>query len=179
MSWLNFRKLNLDNFSIIFSKPLDKITLLCYIIFARCERDWFADYLSWSIQTYPSPKAFEKISNFFPKPLDKHRILCYNQSVNKREGWLFRTGFLGVVSFPIWHLVYIPPFERRLVVLPVGFYIGLLSMRRGKTCDDVERIHTHCKKRKRLLAVDRHWRLGTRRVSFLSSSSSTVWGHAL
>ena len=125
--------------------------MLCYTIYARGEREWFADYLSRSIQTYPSRKNF---SNFFSKPLDKHRILCYNQSVDKREGWLFRTEFLRVVSFPIWHLVYIPPFERRLVVLPVGFHIGLLSMRQGKTCDDVERIHTHCKKRKRLLAVE-------------------------
>ena len=97
----------------------------------------------------------ENFLKIFSKPLDKHRILCYNQSVNKREGWLFRTEFLRVVSFPIWHLVYIPPFERRLVVLPVGFHIGLLSMRQGKTCDDVERIHTHCKKRKRLLAVEK------------------------
>ena len=100
----------------------------------------------------PLGKTFQTFSS---KPLDKHRILCYNQSVNKREGLLFRTEFLRVVSFPIWHLVYIPPFERRLVVLPVGFHIGLLSMRRGKTCDDVERIHTHCKKRKRLLAVEK------------------------
>ena len=155
MSWLNFRKLNLDNFSIIFSKPLDKIPILCYTIYTRCEREWFSDYLSRLIQTYPSPKLWEKSKSFSSKPLDKHRILCYNQSVNKREGWLFRTEFLRVVSFPIWHLVYIPPFERRLVVLPVGFHIGLLSMRQGKTCDDVERIHTHCKKRKRLLAVEK------------------------
>ena len=156
---------------IIFPKPLDKITLLCYTIYARCERDWFADYLSRSIQTYHFQKLWEKSKTFFPKPLDKHRILCYNQSVNKREGWLFRTEFLRVVSFPIWRLVYIPPFERRLVVLPVGFHGGFLS-------DDGERPvtarkmrlamwkeYTHISWRDSSMTVDRHWQLGNRRAA--------------
>ena len=137
--------------------------------------------------SFPGDIPFKKFSKKFQNPLDKTHLTCYTISVDRRDAdhlplklplkvWILSP----VVSFPIGP-------SRRVCLL---IFTSFLWRRVGGAPDcwmvfivisflTAWREYTHANKAVGRLTVDRHWQLGNRRVSFLSSSSSTVWGLVL
>ena len=136
---------------------------------------------------HPLKNFFKKFQTFFQKPLDKTYLLCYTISVNRRghdhlplklslKVWILSP----VVSFPIGPsrrvclLISPPLYGIGLVVLPITAVVFMVVSFLTAWRVAKAREYTHANKAVGRLTVDRHWQLGNRRVSFLSSSSSTV-----
>lgn len=135
----------------------------------------------------PSQNFFKKSQTFFQKPLDKTYLLCYTISVNRRGPdhlplkLSLKVCSLSPMVFLSHRSLSEGLFANHLLYMVSGWWCSrlpqwfswcfpfLTAWRVAKA-----REYTHANKAVGRLTVDRHWQLGNRRVSFLSSSSSTV-----